>query len=168
MIVCDSYEKATQNYGDDFIDYFKSHFGYDPTPYLLTFDGIVVGSTDKSDRFLWDLRRMIADRLAYDHIGGMRELAHKDGFGIWLEPYGHWGFPGEFLQYGGQSDEVAGEFWSEGSPGRHREPRGVIGGSHIRKRQSIVRIVHVRRAGVCPQSPPYETAGRQVLYRGYQ
>lgn len=59
MIVCDSYEKATQNYGDDFIDYFKSHFGYDPTPYLLTFDGIVVGSTDKSDRFLWDLRRMI-------------------------------------------------------------------------------------------------------------
>ena len=27
MIVCDSYEKATQNYGDDFIDYFKSHFG---------------------------------------------------------------------------------------------------------------------------------------------
>ena len=130
MIVCDSYEKATQNYGDDFIDYFKSHFGYDPTPYLLTFDGIVVGSTDKSDRFLWDLRRMIADRLAYDHIGGMRELAHKDGFGIWLEPYGHWGFPGEFLQYGGQSDEVAGEFWSEGSLG-DIENRAASSAAHI-------------------------------------
>ena len=130
MIVCDSYEKATQNYGDDFIDYFKSHFGYDPTPYLLTFDGIVVGSTDKSDRFLWDLRRMIADRLAYDHIGGMRELAHKDGFGIWLESYGHWGFPGEFLQYGGQSDEVAGEFWSEGSLG-DIENRAASSAAHI-------------------------------------
>lgn len=117
VIVCDSYEKATQNYGDDFIEYFKKQFNYDPTPYLLTFDGMVVGSTEQSDRFLWDLRRTIADRLAYDHIGGMRDLAHKDGFNIWLESYGHWGFPGEFLQYGGQSDEVAGEFWSEGTLG---------------------------------------------------
>ena len=117
VIVCDSYEKATQNYGDDFIEYFKEKLGYDPTPYLLTFNGTVVGSSEKSNRFLWDLRRVIADRLAYDHIGGMRDLAHKDGFTIWLESYGHWGFPGEFLQYGGQSDEVAGEFWSEGTLG---------------------------------------------------
>ena len=37
---------------------------------------------------------MIADRLAYDHIGGLRDLANKDGLKLWLEPYGHWGFPG--------------------------------------------------------------------------
>lgn len=117
VIVCDSYERATQNYGDDFIEYFKTRLGYDPTPYLLTFDGIVVGSADQSDRFLWDLRRTIADRLAYNHIGGMRKLAHQDGLSLWLESYGHWGFPGEFLQYGGQSDEVGGEFWSEGTLG---------------------------------------------------
>lgn len=116
-IVSDSYERGSQNIGDDFIEYFKSHFGYDPTPYLLTFNGTVVGSPDLSERFLWDLRRMIADRLAYDHIGGLRDLANKDGLKLWLEPYGHWGFPGEFLMYGGQSDEVAGEFWSEGSLG---------------------------------------------------
>ncbi|MDR3267688.1 MAG: glycoside hydrolase family 2, partial [Tannerella sp.] len=30
----------------------------------------------------------------------------------WLENYGTWGYAGEFLQYGGQSDEVAGEFWT--------------------------------------------------------
>ena len=42
VIVCDSYEKATQNYGDDFVEYFTKHFGYDPTPYLLTFSGQVV------------------------------------------------------------------------------------------------------------------------------
>lgn len=116
-IVSDSYERGSQNFGDDFIEYFKSRFGYDPTPYLLTFNGTVVGSADLSERFLWDVRRMIADRLAYDHIGGLRDLANKDGLKLWLEPYGHWGFPGEFLMYGGQSDEVAGEFWSEGSLG---------------------------------------------------
>lgn len=116
-IVSDSYERATQNFGDDFIEYFKTHYGYDPTPYLLTFNGIVVGSPDLSERFLWDLRRMIADRLAYDHLGALRQLANKDGFKLWLEPYGHWGFPGEFLMYGGQSDEVSGEYWSEGELG---------------------------------------------------
>ena len=116
-IVSDSYERGSQNYGDDFIEYFKEHYGYDPTPYLLTFNGTVVGSPELSDRFLWDLRRMVADRLAYDHLGALRSLANKDGFRMWLEPYGHWGFPGEFLMYGGQSDEVAGEFWSEGSLG---------------------------------------------------
>lgn len=130
VIVCDSYERATQNYGDDFIQYFKTKYGYDPTPYLLTYNGTVVGSAEKSDRFLWDLRRAIADRLAYDHIGGMRTLANKDGFGIWLEPYGHWGFPGEFLQYGGQSDEVSGEFWSEGSLG-DIENRAASSVAHI-------------------------------------
>lgn len=116
-IVSDSYERGSQNFGDDFVEYFKTRFGYDPTPYLLTFNGTVVGSAELSDRFLWDVRRMIADRLAYDHIAGLRDLANKDGLKLWLEPYGHWGFPGEFLMYGGHSDEVSGEFWSEGSLG---------------------------------------------------
>lgn len=130
VMVCDSYEKATQNYGDDFMQYFKTHFGYDPTPYLLAYDGIVVESSEKTDRFLWDLRRMIADRLAYDHIGALRDLGHRDGLSLWLECYGHWGFPGEFLQYGGQSDEVAGEFWSEGSLG-DIENRAASSAAHI-------------------------------------
>lgn len=116
-IVSDSYERATQNFGDDFVEYFRQHYGYDPTPYLLTYTGQVVGSADQSSRFLWDLRRMIADRLSYDHIGGLKKLANADGLKVWLESYGHWGYPGEFLQYGGQSDEVGGEFWSEGSLG---------------------------------------------------
>lgn len=117
IIVSDSYERATQNTGDDFKEYFISHYGYDPTPYLPVYQGIIVGSPEISDRFLWDMRRMLADRLAYDHIGGLRKLANKDGYKLWLEPYGHWGYPGEFLMYGGQSDEVSGEFWSEGSLG---------------------------------------------------
>ena len=136
VMVCDSYEKATQNYGDDFMQYFKSHFGYDPTPYLLAYDGIVVESTEKTDRFLWDLRRMIADRLAYDHIGALRDMGHRDGLSLWLECYGHWGFPGEFLQYGGQSDEVAGEFWSEGSLG-DIENRAASSAAHIYGKRKV-------------------------------
>jgi hypothetical protein len=47
-----------------------------------------------------------------------------------LENYGHWGFPGEFLQYGGQSDEIGGEFWSEGDLG-NIENRAASSSAHI-------------------------------------
>ena len=130
VVVEDSYETGGQNWTDGFIANFKSVYGYDPTPYLPVFRGIVVGSEDKSDRFLWDLRRLIADKVAYDYVGGLRDVSHAHGLHTWLENYGHWGFPGEFLQYGGQSDEIAGEFWSEGELG-NIENRAASSCAHI-------------------------------------
>ena len=117
VVVQDSYETGGQNWTDDMISVFKERYGYDPVPYLPVLEGTVVGNPDISDRFLWDLRRLIADRVSYDYVGGLRDVCHQHGLTTWLENYGHWGFPGEFLQYGGQSDEIAGEFWSEGSLG---------------------------------------------------
>lgn len=111
VVVQDSYEVGGQNFTDDLIPIFKQRYGYDPTPYLPVLNGLVVESQRNSDAFLWDLRRLVADRISYEYAGGMREISHKHGLITWLENYGHWGFPGEFLQYGGQSDEVGGEFW---------------------------------------------------------
>lgn len=130
VTVEDSYETGGQNWTDDFIEKFKKNYAYDPIPYLPVLQGKVVGSEDQSDRFLWDLRRLIADRVAYDYVGGLREISHKNGLTTWLENYGHWGFPGEFLQYGGQSDEIGGEFWSEGSLG-DIENRAASSAAHI-------------------------------------
>ena len=117
VVVQDSYETGGQNWTDDMISVFKERYGYDPVPYLPVLEGTVVGNPEISDRFLRDLRRLIADRVSYDYVGGLRDVCHQHGLTTWLENYGHWGFPGEFLQYGGQSDEIAGEFWSEGSLG---------------------------------------------------
>lgn len=130
VIVADSYEKGGQNFTDTFLEEFRQRYGYDPLPYLPVYGGTVVGSPDLSDRFLWDMRRMVADKLAYAHIGGLREIAHRNGLRLWLENYGHWGFSGEFLQYGGQSDEVSGEFWGEGSLG-DIENRAASSCAHI-------------------------------------
>lgn len=130
VIVADSYEKGGQNFTDSFFEDFTARYGYDPLPFLPVYDGTVVGSQELSDRFLWDMRRMVADKLAHAHIGGLREIAHKYGLRLWLENYGHWGFPGEFLQYGGQSDEVSGEFWGEGSLG-DIENRAASSCAHI-------------------------------------
>mgnify|MGYP001067616642 FL=1 len=113
ILVQDSYEVGGQNFTDDMIPIFKQRYGYDPVPYLPVLSGVVVGSEHDSDAFLWDLRRLVADKISYDHVGGMREVAHKHGLTTWRDNYGHWGFPGEFLQYGGQADEVGGEFWAD-------------------------------------------------------
>ena len=117
IVVEDSYETGGQNWTDDMIPDFKKAYGYDPTPYIPVLSGVVVGSRDISDRFLWDLRRLVADEVSYNYVGGLREVSNEHGLTTWLENYGHWGFPGEFLQYGGQSDEIAGEFWSFGDLG---------------------------------------------------
>ena len=116
-VVADSYETGSENWTDGLAGDFQKQYGYDPLPWLPVLSGRIVGSADRSDRFLWDLRRLIADRIAYNYVGGLRELSHKHGLKLWLENYGHWGFPAEFLQYGGQSDELGGEFWAEGDLG---------------------------------------------------
>jgi alpha-L-rhamnosidase len=130
VVVQDSYETGGQNFTDSFLADFKQKYGYDALPYLPVYQGKVVNSQQSSDRFLWDMRRMVADKVAYDYVGGLREISHKYGLHTWLECYGHWGFPGEFLMYGGQSDEIGGEFWSEGELG-NIENRAATSCGHI-------------------------------------
>lgn len=130
VVVEDSYETGGQNFTDDFLKEFQQRYGYDPVPFLPVFKGHTIGSPDLSDRFLWDVRRLVADKVSYDYVGGLREISNKHGLTTWLENYGHWGFPGEFLQYGGQSDEIGGEFWSEGDLG-DIENRAASSCAHI-------------------------------------
>jgi len=128
-IVADSYETGAQNWTDGLAADFEKQFGYDPTPFLPVISGRVVGNADQSDRFLWDLRRLIADRISYQYVGGLRQKANEYGLKLWLENYGHWGYPGEFLQYGGQSDEIGGEFWT-GDDSEGLELRAASSAAH--------------------------------------
>lgn len=129
-VVADSYETGSQNWTDGMAADFRKRYGYDPTLWLPVLTGRIVGSATQSDRFLWDVRRLVADRVAYQYVGGLRDISNKNGLKLWLENYGHWGFPGEFLQYGGQSDEVGGEFWNEGELGSI-ECRAASSAAHI-------------------------------------
>jgi hypothetical protein len=136
VVVADSYETGSQNFTDTFLADFEERYGYSAVPFLPVYSGVVVGSQDISDRFLWDVRRLVADKVAYDYVGGLREICHRYGLTTWLENYGHWGFPGEFLQYGGQSDEIGGEFWSEGDLG-DIENRAASSAGHIYGKKRI-------------------------------
>jgi hypothetical protein len=135
-VVADSYEMGSQNWTDGMAGDFKERYGYDPMPLLPVLTGRIVGSATQSDRFLWDLRRMVADRISRDYVGGLRDLCHKNGLKMWLENYGHWGFPGEFLQYGGNCDEISGEFWESGGLGT-LELRAASSAAHIYGKRQV-------------------------------
>lgn len=136
ILVEDSYETGGQNWTDNMTEKFIERYGYSPLPYLPALNGIPVGSNEMSDRFLWDLRRLVADLIATEYVGGLKEISNKNGLTTWLENYGHWGFPSEFLLYGGQSDEIAGEYWSEGTLG-DIENRAASSCGHIYGKSKI-------------------------------
>ena len=138
-------------------DLFRKRYGYDPRPWLPVLTGRLVGSADQSDRFLWDLRRLVADHIALDYVGGLRDACHRHGLRLWLENYGHWGYPAEFLQYGGQSDELSGEFWATGDLGSI-ELRCASSAAHIYGKP----VVHAEAftSGVLFQSTPWSLKRR--------
>jgi len=129
-VVADSYETGFQNWTDGLARDFRQHYGYDPLPFLPVLGGRPVGGADVSDRFLWDLRRLVAERIAADYVGALRELSHRNGLKLWLENYGHFGFPSEFLLYGGASDEIGGEFWMGSNLGG-AEVRAAASAAHL-------------------------------------
>lgn len=135
-IIQDSYETGPQNWTDDLIEAFEEGYGYDPVPWLPVTTGRIVGSADQSERFLWDLRRMVADRYGSEYVKGLTEAAEENGLIGWLENYGHWGFPGEFLSYGKYSTEVGGEFWLASSLGTI-ENRPPASAAHIYGKKEV-------------------------------
>ena len=111
--VIDSYEVGGQNWSPNFRKEFKRRRGYDPTPFVAAFTGRVVESPEMTERFLWDMRRTIADLFAENYYGHFTELCHRHGLISSIEPYTG---PYESLQCGRPDDIVMGEFWS-GSQG---------------------------------------------------
>lgn len=129
-VIADSYEMGSQNWTDNYEVKFQEKYGYNPIKYLPVLSGRIVGSVEESERFLWDLRRAIADDVAYEYVGALKKASNKHNLKTWLENYGHWGFPSEFMMYGGQSDLISGEFWNEGTLG-NIECKASSSTSHI-------------------------------------
>src|SRR5436190_12313457 len=105
----DSWENAFQNWTPKFLDEFRISCGYDPSPYLPTLTGRIVGGLDQSERFLWDVRRTIADLLADHYAGRLAQLAHQHGLQLSIEAYGNGPF--DDLVYAGRADIPMAEFW---------------------------------------------------------
>ena len=111
-IFADSWEAARENWTDDMIAEFRRRRGYDPTPYLPTLAGMVVGSADASDRFLWDFRRTIADLVAQNHYGTIHDYLNQRGLSFSAEAVGvKIKTVADSLQAKAYTDMPVGEFW---------------------------------------------------------
>lgn len=75
----DSIEVGAMNWTGNMIAEFRKRRGYDPMPWLPVLAGVVVGSAERSDAFLYDFRATIGDLLADSHYGQIAESAHRRG-----------------------------------------------------------------------------------------
>jgi hypothetical protein len=109
IVLIDSYEVGTQNWTPKFREDFLGLRGYDPLPYLPAVTGRIVGSAETTERFLWDVRRTIADLYSSNYYGHMAQLAHDHGLRFETEAYGNGGF--DNLRCGAMADIPMAEFW---------------------------------------------------------
>jgi len=112
MVHIDSWEMGAQNWSGDFRRQFERRRGYDPLPYLPAYTGRIVGSLERSERFLWDVRQTSNELVVENHALRFKELGRKFGFPLSIEPYDM--NPAADLDLGAVADVPMGEFWSDG------------------------------------------------------
>ncbi|WP_415909558.1 glycosyl hydrolase [Oleiharenicola sp. Vm1] len=110
----DSFEDGFPNWTEQILERFRHYRGYDPTPYLPVLSGYIVGSAERSDRFLHDYRKTVADCMADGHYRRFAELTHERGLLVQNEAAGP-SRSGTMCMDGlknlGRSDLPQGEFW---------------------------------------------------------
>ena len=73
MLHIDNWEMGAQNWTPQLSDEFKQRRGYDMRPYLPAFSGRIVGSLEKTERFLWDLRMTCQELVLQNHAGHLNK-----------------------------------------------------------------------------------------------
>ncbi|NND68048.1 MAG: glycoside hydrolase [Halioglobus sp.] len=84
-LLTDSIEVGPSNWTPKIIEQFKRLRGYDPTSWLPTLTGVVVGSGAQSDAFLYDYRRTLADLIASEHYGVIAQVTDELGMTYYSE-----------------------------------------------------------------------------------
>jgi len=87
FVITDSWEAGSQNWTDDMVEQFTRRRGYNPRPWMPVLAGRVVESAAASDRFLWDLRKTIADLIADEHYGQVEASLKERGMGHYGESH---------------------------------------------------------------------------------
>ena len=83
-LLIDSYESGAQTWTPRMCEEFKARRGYDLLPWLPATAGVVIESTEATERFLWDFRRTIGELFAENFDNATRvcreEYGMKGGF----------------------------------------------------------------------------------------
>lgn len=107
----DSWESSSQNWSANFPEEFRKRRGYDPLPYFPAYAGHIVGSRERTERFLWDLRKTAQELVLENHAGVIRKHAHDHGLYYTSEFYDM--NPAGDLDLGAVADVPMCEFWTD-------------------------------------------------------
>lgn len=125
----DSWECGSQNWSPVFREEFIRRRGYDPVKYLPATTGIIVGSAEESERFLWDFRRTIVDLVSDSFFKTSVALTREKGALYSSETVA--GTMTDSLEFYREVDIPMAEFWiASDDQGAHSIPR-VVSGAHI-------------------------------------
>jgi hypothetical protein len=110
-LVTDSWEAGGTNWTTGFRDEFKRRRGYDPIAYLPIVTGRILTSREISNRFLFDLRRTVADLVAQNYYDRFADRARQYGLGTHPEGGGPHGAPIDALENFRSTTFPQTEFW---------------------------------------------------------
>ncbi len=136
-LLTDSIEVGPQNWTDHILEEFEKRRGYDPHPWLPALTGMVIKSTEDTDRFLWDFRRTIGQLLAENHYGEIADDLHQHGMSYYGEALEyHRPSLGDDMEMRSKTDVPMGAMWTyAGSPGPDvdyiSDLRGAASVAHI-------------------------------------
>jgi hypothetical protein len=110
-LVTDSWEAGGANWTPRFREEFKRRRGYDPMAYLPIVTGRILDSRETSNRFLFDLRRTVADLIAENYYDRFEDHARRLGLGTHPEAGGPHGAPIDALENFRGTNFPQTEFW---------------------------------------------------------
>ncbi|MRW88568.1 glycoside hydrolase [Duganella sp. FT80W] len=84
-MVTDSTEVGSSNWTPRLLEQFKRLRGYDARPWLPALTGVIIGDRARTDAFLYDYRRTLADLMASEHYGTVATIAHEHGIKLYGE-----------------------------------------------------------------------------------
>ena len=108
----DSWESSSQNWSAGFRQEFTKRRGYDPQPFYPAYHGLLVGSREQTERFLWDLRKTAQELLLKNHAQAIKGKAHEHGMVYSNQPYDM--NPAGDLDLGAVADIPMCELWTAG------------------------------------------------------
>ena len=89
-LLIDSYESGAQTWTESLPAEFKARRGYDMMPWLPATAGVVIGSMEETERFLWDFRRTIGELFAENYDNASEIVRNDYGMdGIFIESHEH-------------------------------------------------------------------------------
>jgi hypothetical protein len=158
-ILLDSWECGCADWTPLMPQDFSRHRGYKITRWLPVFTGRVVKDSYSTQKFLWDLRRTIADLLTENHYAVVQEFAHQHHMGLCSEAPGI-SLPtiADNLACKGRTDIPMGEFWvNRTADDNVDDPKEAASAAHIYGRRLVATESFTAGAEVASwANDPYE------------